>query len=63
MTSMKITLTALALLGLTACDTDGSIGGSGGNNGILQSSLDPSGVEYFNQEIGDTVLFLVDQSS
>jgi len=36
MTSMKITLTALALLGLTACDTDGSIGGSGGNNGILQ---------------------------
>ena len=63
MTSMKITLTALALLGLTACDTDGSIGGSGGNNGILQSSLDPAGVEYFNQEIGDTVLFLVDQSS
>ena len=49
MTSMKITLTALALLGLTACDTDGSIGGSGGNNGILQSSLDPAGVEYFNQ--------------
>jgi len=63
MTSIKITLTALALLGLTACGPDGSTGGFGSNNGILQSSLDPAGVEYFNQEIGDTVLFLVDQSS
>ncbi|MDA9236814.1 OmpA family protein, partial [Amylibacter sp.] len=63
MTSIKITVTALALLGLAACDSDGSIGGYGSNNGILQSSLDPAGVEYFNQEIGDTVLFLVDQSS
>lgn len=38
MTSIKITVTALALLGLTACDTDGTIGGIGGNGGILQSS-------------------------
>ena len=63
MTSIKITVTALALLGLTACGSDGSMGAYGSNNGILQSSLDQAGVEYFNQEIGDTVLFLVDQSS
>ena len=36
MTSIKITVTALALLGLAACDSVGSIGGYGSNNGILQ---------------------------
>jgi len=63
MTSLKLTLAAVALFGLTACDSAGSMGGFGKNSGIMQSSLDPAGVAYFNQEIGDTVVFLVDQSS
>jgi len=63
MTSLKLTLVAVALFGLPACDSAGSMGGFGKNGSIMQSSLDPAGVAYFNQEIGDTVVFLVDQSS
>ena len=51
MTSIKITLTALALLGLTACGPDGSTGGFGSNNGILQSSLDPAGVNILIKKL------------
>lgn len=78
MTSMKITLAAVALIGLTACESNSSLGGFGkdrgaGGNGagsgtgagsnVSQSTLDPASIAYFNQEIGDTVLFLVDQST
>lgn len=72
MTSIKLAIAAVALVGLSACDSNSSIGGlgkdkgapnSGVDAGISQSSLNPASIEYFNQEIGDTVLFLVDQST
>ena len=64
MISIKLTMATVALLGLTACGgTFGSGSNAGGAGGISQSSLDPSSIAYFNQEIGDTVLFLVNQSS
>ena len=63
MSSLKLTFAAMSMLALAACDSDGFGGNNGGNNGISQSALDPASVEYFNQEIGDTVLFEVDQSS
>jgi peptidoglycan-associated lipoprotein len=75
MTSMKIVMATVALVGLSACDSNSSLGGLGGDRngsssngsgtgtGISQSSLDPASIAYFNQEIGDTVLFLVDQST
>lgn len=69
MTSMKLTLAAIALIGLSACDSNSSMGGLGkngggsGNGGISQSALDPASIAYFNETIGDTVLFLVDQST
>jgi peptidoglycan-associated lipoprotein len=69
MTSMKLTFAAIASIGLSACDSNSSIGGSGkdkggaGNGGISQSALDPASIAYFNETIGDTVLFLVNQSN
>ena len=61
MTSIKATMAAIALLGLTACSD--SIGGSEADTGITQSRLDPTSIAYFNETIGDTVLFDVDQST
>ena len=67
MTSLKLTLAAATLIGLSACDSNSSIGGServgSGAGGISQSALDPASIAYFNESIGDTVLFLVDQST
>jgi peptidoglycan-associated lipoprotein len=73
MTSMKLTFAAIALIGLSACDDSSSLGGAGknapgaggtaGSGGISQSALDPASIAYFNETIGDTVLFLVDQST
>ncbi len=69
MTSMKLTFAAIALIGLSACDSNSSLGGLGkdrgapSSGGISQSNLDPASIAYFNETIGDTVLFLVDQST
>lgn len=65
MSSFKITFALLGALALSACDSDGFGGsnGSNGDNGISTSALDPASVEYFNQTIGDTILFEVDQST
>jgi peptidoglycan-associated lipoprotein len=66
---MKLTFAAIALIGLSACDSNSSLGGLGkdngssGSGGISQSNLDPASIAYFNETIGDTVLFLVDQST
>ncbi|SEK19730.1 peptidoglycan-associated lipoprotein Pal [Pacificibacter marinus] len=67
-------LTALVLvsaLALTACTNPDRFGSStnangalGANGGMIAGSAnDPSSVAYFNQAIGDRVLFLVDQST
>ena len=65
-----------AVLGLAACtsgdrfgagsgaDGYGAGAGAGANGGIVPGSAnDPQSPAYFNQTIGDRVLFLVDQSS
>lgn len=69
-TSAKILL-LLAGLAVSACtdpsrlgggDGSGGLGGAGGS--IAAGSInDPSSVAYFNQAVGDRVLFAVDQSN
>ncbi len=61
----------VAVLGLAACANPnrygGGAGGPGGAGGIdmagLGSPSDPRSIAYFNQTIGDRVLFAVDQST
>jgi peptidoglycan-associated lipoprotein len=58
-----------AVAALTACTNPdrfgaGGAGGAGGiDTGGLGSPSDPNSVAYFNQTIGDRVLFAVDQST
>ena len=75
----KIGLGLAMALALAACDKNkngngsgelppvGGVGaggtGTGTGAGIATSNLDPSSVEYFKTEVGDRVLFLVDQST
>jgi peptidoglycan-associated lipoprotein len=74
--AMSITtkgLLLMAVLGLAACNNPdrygagGGPGGPGGAGGIGTTGLggpgDPASVAYFNQTVGDRVLFAVDQSN
>lgn len=78
MNKFLVAIMLVAVLGLSACTRpdrfgaggDGGAGGAGGLNGtggIGQTGLggpgDPTSPAYFNQTIGDRVLFLVDQST
>ena len=74
MTYLSKALMIAAALGLAACTSgdrfgagsgaDGYGAGAGANAGIVPGSAnDPQSPAYFNQTIGDRVLFLVDQSS
>ncbi|AJE45911.1 peptidoglycan-associated lipoprotein Pal [Celeribacter indicus] len=66
-------LLLVAALGLTACTNPGRFGANGANGangmngangGIVPGSAnDPRSVAYFNQTVGDRVLFAVDQST
>ncbi len=59
-------LASLALAACTNADRFGSTGGAGGAAGAagpLGSPSDPTSIAYFNQTVGDRVLFAVDQSS
>jgi peptidoglycan-associated lipoprotein len=64
-------LILVSALALTACTNPDRFGGSnsgalgaGANGGIVAGSAnDPTSVAYFNQTIGDRILFLVDQST
>lgn len=61
----KIVLMAAALAALTACANPGRFGAdgsAGGANGVGTVS-DPTSVAYFQQAVGDRVLFAVDQST
>jgi peptidoglycan-associated lipoprotein len=63
----KLLILTLAL-GLAACKNPNryGAGGPGGTGGIgagIGGASDPRSAEYFNQSIGDRVLFLVDQST
>ncbi|EEB70761.1 OmpA/MotB [Ruegeria sp. R11] len=69
MSGLKKAFLVAALLGLAACsgnpwdDTD-AYGGSGPGAGIgAPGQLDPQSPAYFQQEVGDRVLFAVDQST
>lgn len=59
----------VAALGLSACTNPGRFGLGGGGAGagsdamVPGSASDPTSVAYFNQTVGDRVLFAVDQSS
>lgn len=72
---MKLTTKAILVLGamsLAACTNAGRFGNDGGaldpnagaNTGVVDGSVnDPTSVAYFQQAVGDRVLFAVDQSS
>ena len=60
----------LAALGLAACDVSpdqiggGAAGGAGGAGGIATGSIgDPTSVAYFQESVGDRILFVVDTST
>ena len=68
----RAALTLMAILALSACsqkekfDNDVALGGAnGGLNGSIQpgSASDPTSPLYFQQSVGDRVLFAVDQST
>ncbi len=74
MTVFPKILLLVAALGLTACknpdhfgadNPNGAAGGAG--SGVSTSGLgdpnNPTSIAYFNQQVGDRVLFLVDQST
>ncbi|PTQ75789.1 peptidoglycan-associated lipoprotein Pal [Celeribacter persicus] len=63
-------LLLVAALGLSACTNPGRFGnnangagGAGANGMIPGSASDPTSIAYFNQTVGDRVLFAVDQST
>ena len=71
MTYLARSLSLLAVLGLTACtdagrfgkgDAGAGAGGAGTGSGVIEGSAsDPKSPLYFQQTIGDRVLFEVDQ--
>ena len=72
MTLMPKALLLIAALGLAACNNPDRFGAGGaGANGAggfvdtngLGDPNDPSSIAYFNQTVGDRVLFAVDQST
>lgn len=66
MSGFKKAFMLVATLGLAACSNspwdDTGAGGAGGL-GSVGSNLDPASPAYFQETIGDRVLFLVDQST
>jgi len=67
-------LLLVAALGLAACNNpdrygaNGGNGGAGGNGGFVDTNglgdpSNPKSIAYFNQSVGDRVLFPVDQST
>ena len=59
---LKLTL-LVAVLGLGACANNRYLGDTTINPNAAGAAGDPNSVAYFNQTVGDRVLFLVDQSS
>ncbi len=70
MTLMPKALLVIAALGLAACNNPDRFGagGAGANGGFVDTNglgdpSDPKSIAYFNQTVGDRVLFAVDQST
>jgi peptidoglycan-associated lipoprotein len=62
----KLSIAAILAVGLTACAANppGGYGAAGANSGIQPGSAsDPMSLAYFQQTIGDRVLFAVNQST
>ena len=62
----KLSIAAICVVGLTACGSNppGGYGAAGANGGIQPGSAsDPTSLAYFQQTIGDRILFVVDQST
>ncbi|MEM9319392.1 MAG: peptidoglycan-associated lipoprotein Pal [Pseudomonadota bacterium] len=61
MTYLTRTLFLLSAIALSACGQGGFRGGADGAGGALGSAAsDPTSVAFFNQTVGDRVLFAVD---
>ncbi|WP_264212714.1 peptidoglycan-associated lipoprotein Pal [Leisingera thetidis] len=68
MSGMKLAMAAVAVLGLAACSNnrwDDDLGGAAGAGSAAAGAgaLDPASPAYFQQTVGDRVLFAVDQST
>lgn len=71
MTILKMAVAGVALLALGACTSadrfgpgsGDAAGGFGANGGVAGSASDPTSPAFFNETIGDRVLFAVDQST
>ncbi len=68
MTILKTAALLVLVAALGACTNAdrfgaGGAGGAGGNGALAGSVNDPTSPAYFNQAIGDRVLFAVDQST
>ncbi len=70
MTLSKISFVLCAALAVSACTNpdrfggDGGLGGTGTGQGIVPGSAgDPTSVAFFQQSVGDRVLFAVDQAT
>ncbi|MEO9778719.1 MAG: peptidoglycan-associated lipoprotein Pal [Sedimentitalea sp.] len=68
MSFLKKFLTVGALLAVAACSDPSQLGGGAGGAGsggigAAGSASDPTSVAYFQQAVGDRVLFAVDQST
>lgn len=66
MRDFKKAFLLIAALGLSACSNaawDDTNTGPGAGQGVGAGALDPSSPAYFQQEVGDRVLFAVDQST
>ena len=67
MTKITTTLLVVAALAVSACSDKDRFGaggaGAGGAYGMNGSASDPRSVAYFNETVGDRVLFSVDQST
>lgn len=68
MSGLKLAIAAVAVLGLAACsnnrwndDLNGAGGAGGAGAGAGAGALDPASPAYFQQSVGDRVLFAVDQ--
>lgn len=68
MSGLKLAMAAAAVLGVSACSNtpwsnDPYSGSGAGETSIGAGALDPASPAYFQQTVGDRVLFAVDQSS
>ncbi|MEM6578698.1 MAG: OmpA family protein, partial [Pseudomonadota bacterium] len=60
---LLLVLAGLALAGCTTPERFGDAGGGAGGGALVAGASDPRSPEFFQQSVGDRVLFEVDQST